>query len=199
MPTALDTSVWRTPTGTFTITSKVKDPTWFVPSSIQNKMKKEGKPVKTIVPPGKENPLGKYALKTSLTGILIHGTIFPESIYSFSSHGCIRVLPKSMEAIFAGIPINTRGEIIYQPVKLTKADNKYVFLEVHDDVYGQVKDLKTLTKRLVKQHQAEHLVDWEKINTLLARKTGTPEDITLSAPKQEMTGSCEQQQHTSAL
>lgn len=170
---------WQTPTGRFRITSKVKDPTWFVPPSIQKEMKLRGKAVQLKVPPGKKNPLGRYALKTSLSGILIHGTTRPESIYTFSSHGCIRVLPSNIEDIFPDVRVNTGGEIIYQPVKVALSDDGRVFIEVHGDVYGRFKNMESVTKGLISRHNAEKKVDWDKVRSSLRRKSGIPEDVTL--------------------
>jgi L,D-transpeptidase ErfK/SrfK len=170
---------WQTPTGKFRITSKVKDPTWFVPPSIQKEMKQRGKVVQLKVPPGKGNPLGKYALKTSLSGILIHGTTRPESIYTFSSHGCIRVHPSNIEDIFPDIRVNTGGEIIYQPVKVAISDDGRVFIEVHGDIYGRHKNLETVAKELINRHNAEKKVDWDKVRSSLRKKSGIPEDVTL--------------------
>jgi hypothetical protein len=172
-------ATWQTPTGKFRITSKVKDPTWFVPPSIQKEMKLSGKAVQLKVPPGKKNPLGRYALKTSLSGILIHGTTRPESIYTFSSHGCIRVLPSNIEDIFPDVRVNTGGEIIYQPVKVALSDDGRVFIEVHGDVYGRFKNMESVTKGLISRHNAEKKVDWDKVRSSLRRKSGIPEDVTL--------------------
>ena len=101
--------VWQTPVGKFKITAKLKDPTWTVPRSIQTEMEEQGKEVISSIPPGPENPLGKYAIKTSIPGILIHSTTRPSSIYSFSSHGCIRISPGQMEGFFPQVKVNTRG------------------------------------------------------------------------------------------
>jgi len=179
MTTKSALTTWRTPTGKFRITSKVKDPTWFVPPSIQREMKQQGKTVKLKVPPGNRNPLGKYALKTSLSGILIHSTIFPASIYGFSSHGCIRVLPENMERIFHEIKVNTNGEIIYQPVKIALSDDGRVFLEVHRDIYDRYQSLDEVAKNLIVKSNAEKMVDWERVRTSIRNKKGIPEDITL--------------------
>jgi lipoprotein-anchoring transpeptidase ErfK/SrfK len=180
MPTNTRTVSWQTPTGKFRITSKVKDPTWFVPPSIQKEMQERGKVVQSKVPPGKSNPLGRYALKTSLAGILIHGTTRPESIYTFSSHGCIRVLPSNIEEIFPDVRLNTGGEIIYQPVKVALSDDGRVFLEVHGDVYGRLKNLQDAAKGEINRHNAEKKVDWDKVRSSLRRKSGIPEDVTLT-------------------
>jgi L,D-transpeptidase ErfK/SrfK len=181
-----DMVTWQTPIGKFRVLSKIKNPAWHVPVSIQKKMKGEGKEVKTVVPPGDDNPLGKYALRTSLPGILIHSTIIPESVYTFSSHGCIRVLPGNMEDIFNAVPVNTSGEIIYQPVKFALADDGRVFLEVHRDIYDRYKNLQELTKSLIISNNAESKVDWNKVNASLRRKAGFPEEITRTEQPQPM-------------
>ncbi len=177
MPTSRKDEVWRTPTGTFRIISKVKDPTWFIPQSILKKMKKNRKDVQTSVPPGKRNPLGRYALKTSLTGILIHGTVSPESIYTYSSHGCIRVMPGNMKEIFDDIRVNTGGEIIYQPVKLALSDDGRVFLEVHGDAYEQFRDLEAVARTLIEKNKVERMVDWERVKSSIKNKKGVPVDV----------------------
>jgi len=182
MPTCQDYGDWRTPTGRFRILSKMKNPTWHVPPSIQTEMKQTRRKVVTKVPPSSGNPLGKFALKTSLSGILIHSTIHPESIYHFASHGCIRVNPKNMEEIFPEIPVHTEGEIVYQPVKLAFSDDGRVFIEVHGDIYKRFKKLDDVARELIVKNNAERLVDWGKVRALLRRKSGIPEDVSLYGP-----------------
>ncbi|MDD3294442.1 MAG: L,D-transpeptidase family protein [Geobacteraceae bacterium] len=174
---------WQTPTGRFRITSKVKDPAWFVPPSIQREMKERGKTVITHVPPGKKNPLGRYALKTTMSGILIHGTTRPSSINTFSSHGCIRVHPARIEEIFSIIRVNTGGEIIYQPIKVALSDDGRVFMEVHADAYSRIKNMEAAAKEQINIHNAEDRVDWDKVRALLRRKSGVPEDVTMAEPE----------------
>jgi lipoprotein-anchoring transpeptidase ErfK/SrfK len=171
--------IWQTPLGKFKITAKMKDPTWTVPSSIQTEMEEKGKEVITSVPPGPENPLGKFAMKTSIPGILIHSTTKPSSIYSFSSHGCIRLSPTRMEEFFPQIRVNTRGEIIYKPVKLAVTDNGRVFLEVHKDAYSKLTDLVEEARQLVEKRKLSDMVDWEKFKSVVKQKSGVAEDISL--------------------
>ncbi len=171
--------VWQTPVGKFKITSKIKDPTWTVPPSIQTEMEEQGKDVITSIPPGPENPLGKFALKTSLPGILIHSTIRPSSIYSFSSHGCIRVSPNQMEDFFPQVKVNTKGEIIYKPVKLAVTENGRVFLEVHHDVYNKSTSLVAEARQMVEKQKLSDVVDWEKFKSVVQKKSGIAEDISL--------------------
>ena len=171
--------VWQTPVGKFKITAKIKDPTWTVPSSIQTEMEEQGKDVITSVPPGPENPLGKYAIKTSIPGILIHSTTRPGSIYSFSSHGCIRVSPRRMEEFFPQVKVNTSGEIIYKPVKLAVSEEGRIFLEVHDDVYHTGADIGAEARQMVEKQKLSKMVNWKKFNTVIKQKRGVVEDISL--------------------
>jgi lipoprotein-anchoring transpeptidase ErfK/SrfK len=170
---------WKTPTGKFRITAKMKDPTWTVPASIRSEMEERGKEVITSVPPGSGNPLGKYAFKTSIPGILIHSTTKPASIYSFASHGCIRVYPEKMEEFFKEVKVNTPGEIIYKPVKLAVTEEGRVFLEVHRDVYNKSSGLASEAKRLIEKQKLSKRVDWRKVEALVHTTSGIAEDVSL--------------------
>lgn len=174
-----DNSIWRTPTGRFKIVAKEKDPAWHVPKAIMAKLEEQGQEVKEVVPPGDDNPLGKYALRTSIHGILIHSTNLPASIYSFNSHGCIRVFPEQMEELFREVKVNTAGEIIYQPIKVAVTDDGRVFLEVHRDVYKKSGDLAAEARRLLINGGVAERVSWDKVEAVLKRRSGLPEDVSL--------------------
>ena len=169
---------WQTPTGKFKVTAKAKDPVWRVPPSIQAEMAEQNKKVLEVVPPGKGNPLGQYAIRTSLSGIMLHSTNLPASIYGFNSHGCIRLMPKEMEGFFKEVRVNTPGEIIYKPVKLTVTAGGRVYLEVHPDIYEKVKDLEKESKRLIGASKVDQRVDWDKVRRVVRRKNGVAEDVT---------------------
>lgn len=170
---------WMTPTGKFRVVAKQTDPTWYVPRSIRSEMAAKGRDQATIVPPGPRNPLGKYAIKTSLPGILIHSTTMPGSIYRFASHGCVRVYPEQMKDFFNEVRVNTPGEIIYQPVKLAVTEEGRVFLEVHHDAYGRGVELQELARQLIEKRNIVDLVDWNKVESVVRRKEGLAEDVSL--------------------
>ncbi len=174
-----DNAVWQTPTGRFRIVEKEKNPAWHVPKSIREQLAKEGNEVREVVPPGDDNPLGKYALRTSIPGILIHSTNIPASIYGYGSHGCIRVFPEQMEELFKEVKVNTAGEIIYQPVKVAVTDDGRVFLEVHRDVYKKSRDLAKETRRLLTDGGIAERVSWDKVEAVLKKRSGIPEDVGL--------------------
>jgi lipoprotein-anchoring transpeptidase ErfK/SrfK len=76
-PVGLGRPDWQTPVGAFEVTELERDPTWDVPKSIQDEMRREGKPVIQRMPPCPGNPLGRYWLRLSIGGIGIHGTNAP--------------------------------------------------------------------------------------------------------------------------
>lgn len=196
-PTKTDQFVWETPVGKFRIVNKAKDPTWTVPPSIQEEMRLEGKEVITSIPPGKDNPLGKYAMKTSLPGILIHSTTKPWSIYTYASHGCIRVYPERMEELFKLVKPNTAGEIIYKPVKLAVTEDGRILLEAHNDIYNKTKGLTTEAQALIRAQKLGSRVDWEKVKRVISRKAGVAEEITRSTPETQQAGDANRSQSPS--
>ena len=171
-------SDWRTPTGKFYVMSKRKDPTWYVPESIQLENAMKGKEVEETVPPGPNNPLGKYAIETSIPATLIHATIWPGSVYRYMSHGCIRMLPEHMEQLYPMVGIKTKGEIIYEPVKLAINDEGRVYLEVRTDVYRKHKSIKEYVSKVIETRGISDKVDWQKIDKLIQDETGVAEDVT---------------------
>ena len=170
---------WRTPTGKFTVTAKRKNPIWFVPESIQMEMAAKGRAVEETVPPGPKNPLGRYALQTSIPGVLIHETIKPASVYRFQSHGCIRVLPANMEKLFGEVEKGTKGEIIYEPVKLAVTDDGRTYLEVRTDTYRKVASLRDHAWKLINERQLSGQVDAAKVERVIKEQSGIAEDVTL--------------------
>jgi len=168
---------WQTPTGSFSIVRKVTNPTWFVPKSIQREMSQKGEPVKTVVPPGKGNPLGRYALYTSLEGILIHETIRPSTVYRWQSHGCIRVSPETMQGLFDRVETGMTGEIIYQPVSVAVREDR-VFLQVARDIYRKIPSVAAEVGTRIEERGLSDAVDWIKVQRVTKDQTGIAEDVT---------------------
>ncbi|HIJ60519.1 MAG TPA: L,D-transpeptidase family protein [Nitrospirae bacterium] len=168
---------WHTPLGEFSVKNKQKDPFWYVPVSIQREMEKEGKPVELIVSPGPDNPLGRFIVRTSLQNIHIHETIYPNSVHRFSSHGCVRVLPKDMERFYPLVQINTPGELIYKPVKALYHNNK-VYLEIHKDYYNKYPNYEDEVRNQLEKTGAIQRVDWQKVERAIKERLGTAVDVT---------------------
>jgi L,D-transpeptidase ErfK/SrfK len=133
-PVGLGLPSWPTFVGPFTVAAKETDPTWDVPPSIQAEMQRAGRPVRTKVPPGPGNPLGKHWLGLSVPGFGIHGTNAPASVGKFATHGCIRMRAADIADLFARVEVGSPGVSIYEPVLLETAADA-VWLEAHRDVY----------------------------------------------------------------
>ena len=84
-----------------------------------------------------------------------------------------------MEDFFPQIKVNTKGEIIYKPVKLAVTGNGRVFLEVHHDAYKKNANLVAEARQMVEKQQLSELVDWSKFEAVVKQKSGVAEDITL--------------------
>ena len=157
-----------TPKGKYKVTGKRADPTWYVPESIRSTMEEP----KKVVPPGPDNPLGKYFIALS-EGYGIHGTNLPWSIGRLTTHGCIRLYPEDIEFLYKKINIGTQVQIMYQPVKLGMKGKK-IYIEVHDDIYGFIKDPMAEALRLIKKWRPVGSVDIDLLRSELEDKNGIP-------------------------
>lgn len=177
-PVGLGLPSWRTPTGSFTVIRKMRSPTWHVPRSIQREMECRGERVRKKVPPGPDNPLGRWAVETSLPRILIHDTIAPSSVYRFQSHGCIRLRGDDAKEFYEATEMGDAGEIIYSPVKLAVTSAGRVYLEVYKDVYGLTGDPGRLAREMIAGSGLAARVDWAKVEEVVKGKEGIAFDVT---------------------
>jgi L,D-transpeptidase ErfK/SrfK len=112
------------------IIEKKIDPPWVVPDSIITEHKADGDPIPKVVPPGPDNPLGKYALRLGLPSFLIHSTNHPFSVGMRISHGCLRMYPENIEELFGKVAVGTTVRIVNEPYKAGwQAD--VLYLEAH--------------------------------------------------------------------
>ncbi len=161
---------WRTPIGEFEVVNKVENPTWYMSKEMAQKLhiKKE------IIPPGPLNPLGDRWIGLNLRNIGIHSTNQPMSIGRLLSHGCIRLYPDSIRELFGSVDIHDKGDIIYEPIKLTVWQGN-IHIEVHSDVYQLIPDYK---KEFLNKCEALGIelsnIDEEKLETALIQKRGIP-------------------------
>jgi L,D-transpeptidase ErfK/SrfK len=178
-PVAVGLPTWPTPRGRFTVVEKEANPTWDVPPSIQAEMREQGKPVVTRVPPGQDNPLGAYFIRLSFSNIGIHGTPAPGSIFRAVSHGCIRMHPEDIAALFPRTGVGTAGLSIYEPALLA-VDAGRVYVEVHPDVYRRASDPLTRLRALAGEHSVSDRIDWAKVATEIRQQRGIAIDVTAS-------------------
>jgi L,D-transpeptidase ErfK/SrfK len=171
------------PVGAFTVRSKDANPTWIVPESILRTMEKP----KRVVPPGPDNPLGAYRIRLSKGLYSIHGTNDPWSIGRLTTHGCIRLYPEDIEALYPLVKRGTPGELVYQPVKLGEEAGR-IYVEVHDDVYGKIRDLQAHASAEVRKAGLTKRVDADLLRAAVTHKRGIPTDVTRATVPAEPPG-----------
>jgi lipoprotein-anchoring transpeptidase ErfK/SrfK len=94
---AVGAKVSPSPTGEFTIVSRVTNPTYYHRG--------------TVIPAGKDSPVGTRWVGLTLKGYGIHGTNAPGSIGRAASHGCIRLRNRDVERLFTMLRIGDRVQI----------------------------------------------------------------------------------------
>ena len=161
------------PIGPFTIRSKDANPTWIVPDSILRTMDNP----RRVVPPGPDNPMGAYRIRLSHGAYAIHGTNDPWSIGRLTTHGCIRLYPEDLEVLYPRVDPGMPGELVYQPVKIG-VRNERVYVEVHADVYGRIRDFDGYARAEVKKAGVEPRIDLDRFRAAVKAKRGVPVDIT---------------------
>lgn len=115
-----------TPLGRTRIARKVADPTWYPPAWLR--AERPGLPA--AVPPGENNPLGRFALYLGWPRYLVHGTHRPYGVGRRVSAGCIRLYPEHIERLYAAVPVGTPVTVVDQPVKFGWIDGE-LYVEVH--------------------------------------------------------------------
>lgn len=114
------------PIGDFQIINKITDPVWYPPDK------------KPPVPPGPNNPLGKYWLGLSKEGYGIHGNIASWSIGNPASLGCFRMHNADIAKLYRTVPVGTPVQVTYQTVLGGVDQFDRAWLELYQDVYNLV-------------------------------------------------------------
>jgi hypothetical protein len=188
-PVAVGKMLSRTPTGRFDVTGIYRDPTWFVPRSIQEEMRAHGKPVLTSIPPGDDNPLGRVFIRFGETalGLGIHGTNAPGSVPGFRSHGCVRMKNEDVLELATRLARGTAVTVAYQPVLLNEDAAGQLWLTAYHDPYRHDDvDLPHLADTLL-AWQREHriAVFGRRVDEALQARTGKPVCLTCRAPARD--------------
>jgi L,D-transpeptidase ErfK/SrfK len=176
MPIGAGRPTWPTPLGEFIVVRKETDPTWDVPLSIQAEMAAQGRAPTASVPPGPQNPLGKFWIGLSFPAIGIHGTNAPSSVPGLTTHGCIRVRPAQIEQLFELASIGMRGVVVYQPLLLV-VDGSRIFLEVNRDAYGRHPQLDVELEEAVARAGVGPRIDWARAFEVVRRREGIAVEV----------------------
>jgi len=125
----------KTPLGQTRVATKTKNPTWHPPESIRKEHAAAGDPIPRLVPPGPKNPLGAFAMRLAMGDgtYLIHGTNNPVAVGLAITHGCVRMYPEDIAALFPQVPVGTKVSLVNQPIKLAEVNGE-LWIEAHPPV-----------------------------------------------------------------
>jgi L,D-transpeptidase ErfK/SrfK len=181
---------WRTPLGETRVIAKIRNPAWYPPESIRKEHAANNDPLPKVVPAGPDNPLGAFALRLAAGNgeYMIHGTNNPTAVGMSVTHGCIRMYPEDVAALFPLIPVGTRVWLVNEPVKVAWVAGE-LLLEAHPpvDEEGQTvePDLELLSKLLEKTlGDSTAAIHWDLARKTLQAADGIPTVVGLAATRE---------------
>ncbi len=174
---------WKTPLGLTRIAAKQKNPSWMPPASIRAEHAFDGEVLPRVVPPGPDNPLGTYALRLAIAGYLIHGTDKEFGVGMRVTHGCMRLLPEHIEALYRFVPVGTPVRLMNQPIKLGWGPEG-LYVEAHPPLEEDEAETGTLIAQTLDEAR-RRVADWPDLeldevvlSTAIVEKSGLPVPIT---------------------
>ena len=192
---------WVTPEGVTKIVSREENPTWRPTAGVRKEHAENDDPVPAVVPPGPDNPLGKYKFTLGWPSYLIHGTNKPYGVGLRSSHGCIRLYPEDIQKLYEMVPLGTAVRVVNQPFLFGWHDGR-LYLQAYtvfeDDARNWSKAqkallLKSMSPRLEKYLKAAGTkIDWDAVTQVahaprglavpVSIQSGTVEEVLANAP-----------------
>jgi L,D-transpeptidase ErfK/SrfK len=186
-PVGIGRAGWMTPTGKLTILDKRYKPTWYIPKSVKKAFDEDGINLPNTIKAGRNNPLGRHAMRLSKSGYLIHGTNNNTRIGRRSTSGCVSMYPDDIKVLYRLAPSKTPVRIINQAIAVGVDEAGQVWFDAH----GYVSDKKLSAKqkkpwalkhskvihaalrRALKQHSAV-IADWSLLTESIANLVGLP-------------------------
>lgn len=122
----LEKNRFWTPTGSYAILEKIKNPTWYPPS-----WAKDRRPVG----PGPNNPLGDRWIGLTLERTGIHGTHDPLNVGNSVTHGCMRTYPELVRELYEHVRVGWPARIEYETAKVGRGPDGALYVVTFPDVY----------------------------------------------------------------
>jgi len=177
----------RTPLGTTYVRDKRKNPVWYPTKSILAEHVKDGDPIHTMIPSGPDNPLGLFAMRLAMGDgtYEIHGTNNPIAVGLPITHGCIRMYPDDVAALYPLVAVGTPVRLINEPVKVAWVDGE-LLLEAHPPVNEQGESVEPVLGEFSKLFQAAVgdstvAIDWDYARETLQKADGVLATVGLEA------------------
>lgn len=177
----------ETPLGTTKVRAKRIHPTW-VPTASEHA---EDPQLPQSIGPGPDNPMGELALYLAWSGYAIHGTNKPFSIGRRDSHGCIRLYPTDIDALFSMVKEGTPVTVVNEPIKAGWSNDE-LYIEVHPyesdadaiETVGKAQtegtiDVDDMIVRVA--GDAVGRIDWAAVDRAKRERSGIPVQVTLPA------------------
>lgn len=184
-PVSVGKMDWATPIGLTRIALKIRNPTWTPPESVRQEHLKNGEVLPKVVPAGPDNPLGLFAMRLAIPGgaYMIHGTNKPAGVGMQVTHGCMRLFPEDIEALFGMVSEGTPVRIVNQPHKAGWRAGQ-LYAEVHPALASTEAgivdpDLQSLTRLVAQQAVLRPaMVDWPRAEAAYAAASGVAMVVT---------------------
>jgi L,D-transpeptidase ErfK/SrfK len=183
-PLGIGREGWSTPTGSARVVRKRKNPAWRPPESIRREAEAAGTPLPLVIEAGPDNPLGDYAVYLSMPGYLLHGTNKPYGVGMRVSHGCIRLYPEDIAALFPRLPVGTSINIVDLPYKTGWAGGA-LLIEAHSPLTEPgsqaVINLTPLVSAVVASLKGRKFEpDWDNLKEAVVEHLGYPVPVTMA-------------------
>jgi L,D-transpeptidase ErfK/SrfK len=186
---------WSTPEGVTQVIAHVKDPVWHPSQALRVDHRNDnGEDLPAVVPPGPDNPLGKYEFRLGWASYLIHGTNKPYGVGLRSSHGCVRLYPEDIEKLFGMVPNGASVRVVNQPFVLGWHGGE-VYLQAYtvledDSRNWQGAQKKLLARALTPRLQGElkssgSSVDWQNVSSVTHAPRGIPVSVSGGGSSEE--------------
>ncbi len=187
-PVSIGKMDWQTPMGLTHVVSKEANPTWNPPASVRAEHLANGDPLpKGVIRSGPDNPLGLFAMRLGIHpgDYLIHGTNNPLAVGMAVTHGCIRMYPEDVAAIFPTVPVGTKVYLINVPLKVALVDGN-LLLEAHPPVDAQGQSTEPVLDKFEELlnevlGSATTAVNWDIAVETLKKANGIPVLVGLQA------------------
>ena len=187
-PVSIGKMDWKTPIGETRVIQKEKHPNWYPPEGVRKEHLANGDPLPPVVKAGPDNPLGDYAMRLAAGNgtYLIHGTNNPMAVGMAITHGCVRMYPEDVAALFPLIPVGTKVWLINEPLKVAFVDGE-LLMEAHPPVDDEGQNTEEANTELLSSKLDQALgtttvaINWDLTKQALQAANGIPTLVGLQA------------------
>jgi L,D-transpeptidase ErfK/SrfK len=131
--------------------------------------------------------MGEWALETTLSHgeIYIHGTNNPMAIGMSVTHGCVRLYPEDIAALYPVVRVGTPVTVVNEPVLASLQDGE-LYLEVHPPTNSNhiagAPDFDKISQIIdTAIGQSVVAIDWDKVRDVASQANGIPQLIGVQA------------------